>query len=42
VVSFAEQYEQLAPGQLLADPASSPRFAAAWAQAHAGSFAANR
>ncbi|MES2665349.1 MAG: FMN-binding glutamate synthase family protein [Pseudomonadota bacterium] len=40
VISFAEQYEQLAPGQLLADAGSSPRFGAAWAQAQKGSFQA--
>ena len=39
VISLAEQYEQLAPGQLLADPASSPRFAEAWALSRADSFA---
>jgi glutamate synthase domain-containing protein 2 len=39
VISFAQQYEMLAPGQLLADPASSPGFALAWAQASADSFA---
>jgi glutamate synthase domain-containing protein 2 len=39
VISLAEQYEQLAPGQLAADPASSPRFAEAWALSTAGSFA---
>jgi hypothetical protein len=31
VISLAEQYEQLASGRLTADPASSPRFAEAWA-----------
>jgi glutamate synthase domain-containing protein 2 len=41
VISLAEQYEQLAPGQLIADPASSPRFASAWALASADSFARN-
>lgn len=39
VISLAEQYEQLRPGQLLADPASSPRFAEAWALSKADSFA---
>ena len=39
VISLAEQYEQLAPGQLAADPASSPRFAEAWAWSSADSFA---
>ncbi len=39
VISFAEQYEQMQPGQLLTDPASSPRFGASWAVASAGSFA---
>ncbi len=39
VISFAEHYEQLQTGQLLADPASSPRFAGAWAMARADSFA---
>jgi len=39
VISFAEQYEQLKPGQLLADPASSPHFREAWALSSADSFA---
>ena len=39
VISLAEQYEQLAPGQLAADPKSSPRFAQAWALSTADSFA---
>jgi glutamate synthase domain-containing protein 2 len=39
VISLAEQYEQLASGQLTADPASSPRFAEAWAYSTASSFA---
>jgi glutamate synthase domain-containing protein 2 len=39
VCSFAELYEQVAPGQLLADPASSPRFGHAWARSSADSFA---
>ena len=38
VISFAEQYERLTNGQLLADPAGSPRFGAAWALASADSF----
>ncbi len=38
VISFAEQYELLIPGQLLADPKSSPRFSQAWAAATSGSF----
>ena len=40
VISFAEQYELLTPGQLLSDSGSSPRFGAAWAQAQKGSFQA--
>ena len=39
VISFAEQYEQLKHGQLLADPASSPHFRDAWALSSASSFA---
>ncbi len=39
VISLAEQYEQLARGQLTADPASSPRFAEAWTLSTADSFA---
>ncbi|MDB5663964.1 FMN-binding glutamate synthase family protein [Cypionkella sp.] len=39
VISFAEQYEQLKSGQLLADPASSPHFRDAWALSSANSFA---
>ena len=39
VISFAEQYEQLIPGQLLDDPTSSPRFREAWALSSASSFA---
>ena len=38
VISLAEQYEQVAPGQLSADPASSPRFAEAWSLSRAESF----
>ncbi len=40
VISFAEQYELLRPGQLLSDAGSSPRFGTAWAQAQKGSFQA--
>jgi glutamate synthase domain-containing protein 2 len=39
VISFAEQYEQLYPGQLLQNPASSLRYGAAWALARSDSFA---
>ena len=39
VISLAEQYEQLAPGQLLAEPGSSPRFVEAWNHASPDSFA---
>jgi glutamate synthase domain-containing protein 2 len=39
VISFADQYEQLHPGQLLADPSSSPRFREAWRLSTAHSFA---
>jgi glutamate synthase domain-containing protein 2 len=39
VLSFAEQYEWLAPGQLLSDPGSSKRFGAPWQMARADSFA---
>ncbi len=38
VVSYADAYERLKPGQLLADPQSSQRFADAWRLAQAGSF----
>lgn len=38
VISFADQYEQLQPGQLLVDPASSPRFSGPWKQSSAASF----
>lgn len=38
VISLAEQYELLRPGQLIADPKSSPRFAESWALASADSF----
>lgn len=39
VLSFAELYEQVAPGQLLADPLSSPKFGKAWSHASADTFA---
>ena len=39
VISFADQYEQVAAGQLLADPASSAFFSDAWAVSSADSFA---
>jgi glutamate synthase domain-containing protein 2 len=39
VISFADQYEQLAKGQLLSDPKSSRQFAEAWALSSASSFA---
>ncbi|MGV8985081.1 MAG: FMN-binding glutamate synthase family protein [Cypionkella sp.] len=39
VISFAQQYEILAPGQLLADPGSAPQFREAWALSSADSFA---
>jgi hypothetical protein len=39
VISFAEQYEILTPGQLLRDPSTSERFGPAWAQSWAESFA---
>jgi glutamate synthase domain-containing protein 2 len=38
VISFAEQYESLAPGQLLSDPGSSSRYGRDWALARADSF----
>lgn len=38
VITYAEQYEQLLPGQLIADPASSKRFGEAWRVAQANSF----
>jgi glutamate synthase domain-containing protein 2 len=38
VISFAEQYEMLATGQLLADPSSSRRFSEAWNMSRADSF----
>ncbi len=39
VQSFAQLYEHLAPGQLLADPESSAGFAEAWRVSRADSFA---
>lgn len=39
VMSLADQYEHLKPGQLLSDPASSPRFYEAWRVSSASSFA---
>ncbi len=39
VLSFAEQYEWLAPGQLLSDPGSSKRFGEPWRMARSDSFA---
>ena len=39
VISLADQYEQVAPGQLLTDPASSAFFREPWALASAMSFA---
>ncbi len=38
VITYAEQYEQLLSGQLIADPASSRRFGEAWRVAQAHSF----
>jgi glutamate synthase domain-containing protein 2 len=38
VISFAEQYEMLAPGQLLDEPASSRRFFEAWKMSRPDSF----
>ena len=38
VISFADQYENMAPGQLLGGAAASSRLAAAWAQSSANSF----
>ena len=38
VVSYAQQYEMLAPGQLLIDPDASPRYAEAWRLSRADSF----
>jgi glutamate synthase domain-containing protein 2 len=38
VATYAEEYEMLAPGQLLADPASSRRFGEAWASAASHTF----
>jgi glutamate synthase domain-containing protein 2 len=39
VVSYAQQYETLAPGQLLADPEGAGRYGAAWSIARSHSFA---
>lgn len=39
VISFADQYEHLQPGQLLSDPASSRKFAEPWRLSTADSFA---
>ncbi len=39
VISFAQQYEMLAPAQLLSDPGASPLFREAWALSSADSFA---
>jgi len=39
VVSYAQQYETLAPGQLLADPAGAARYGVAWSIARSHSFA---
>ncbi|MFN4157682.1 MAG: FMN-binding glutamate synthase family protein [Gemmobacter sp.] len=38
VISFAEQYEMLSPGQLLSDPMSSRRYGEAWRLARTDSF----
>ena len=38
VVTYAEQYEMLAPGQLLSDPGRSHRFGEAWRMAQANTF----
>jgi hypothetical protein len=38
VISFAEQYEMLASGQLLTNPSSSPQFGEAWTQSFAERF----
>ena len=38
VITYAEQYDQLLPGQLIADPASSRRFGEAWRVAQPHSF----
>lgn len=38
VISFAEQYEMLSPGQLLDEPASSRRFFEAWKMSRPDSF----
>jgi glutamate synthase domain-containing protein 2 len=42
VESYADQYQILAPGQLLADPDSTGRFATAWRAAQSQSFARAR
>jgi hypothetical protein len=39
VVSYAQQYETLEPGQLLADPDGAGRYGLAWALARPHSFA---
>ena len=39
VISFAEQYEQLSPGQLLDNPMTSHRYGTAWALSRSDSFA---
>jgi glutamate synthase domain-containing protein 2 len=39
VISFAQQYAMLSPGQLLADPGSAPQFLEAWGLSNARSFA---
>jgi glutamate synthase domain-containing protein 2 len=39
VISYAQQYETLEPGQLLADPGSAGRFGQAWSLARSHSFA---
>lgn len=39
VISFAQQYEMLEPGQLLHDPGSAPQFREAWALSSSASFA---
>jgi len=38
VATYADEYEMLAPGQLLDDPASSSRYAEAWAAAASHTF----
>ncbi len=39
IASFAELYDHLLPGQLLAEPEALPRYAAAWHHASADTFA---